>query len=138
MPVLQAFFFCIYKEKRLSLHMNQFNPYKQFQSGKHVNKTYWWVWEHDKPYLYYLAGQYSYWHDVVEMLEYRDRFINGGKERRNTAKPVMSTQEFKEFFAKHPIMGFDMSEWLASVYDELNDSDKQEYFELLKKRNNIK
>lgn len=117
--------------------MENFNPYKLFQSGKHYNKTYWWVWLNDRSYLYFLAGQYQYWHDVVEMLEHRDRFISGGMERRRPSKSIMSTEEFRAFFKQHPILGFDMSDHLASIYDGLNELEKEEYFQSLKQKNNI-
>jgi len=115
--------------------MSAFNPYKLFQTGKHTNKTYWWVWQNDKDYLYYLASQYSYWHEVVEYLENRDKFINPTFKRRPTN--VLSVEDFKLFFKQRPIMGFDMSDFLTSVYEKLNDLQKEDYFESLKKRNNL-
>lgn len=112
-----------------------FNPYKQFQSGKHVNKTYIWAWEHDKDYLYFLASQYDYWREVVEELEHRDKFFKRNLKRRPTN--VLTTEQFREFFKTRPILGFDLSDYLASVYDGLNELQKEEYFQSLKKRNNL-
>lgn len=112
-----------------------FNPYKQFASGKHVNKTYLWVWEHDKAYLYYLASQYDYWQEVVEELEHRDQIFKRPPKRRPTN--LLTTEQFKAYFKIRPILGFDMSDHLASVYDGLNDLEKEDYFKSLKERNNL-
>ena len=116
--------------------MKFFNPYTTFKSGKYENHTYNSVWESDKNYFYYLADKSEYWNDIVKEFEKRDKILSNVKKPTTINPP--STQKIKEIFQDNPILGFDMSDFIVSVYSGLNDFEKQKYYDSLLQRNNIK
>lgn len=117
--------------------MKNFNPYTTFQSGKYENRTYNDIWANDKSYFYFLASKYDYWAEVVRELEQRDKVYNNLFSKTKKINPP-SNERIKEIFQQNPILGFDMSDFIHSVYIKLNDSEKQNYFDSLIARNKIK
>jgi hypothetical protein len=116
--------------------MKNFNPYATFKSGKYENHTYNQIWAKDKDYFYFLASKMDYWGEVVTEFERRDKIFGNVKKVKSIDPP--SNQEIKELFQKNPILGFDMSDFIVSVYENLNQFQKQDYYESLLQRNNIK
>lgn len=117
--------------------MRNFNPHTTFKSGKYENHTYNQVWEKDKSYFYFLATKGDYWNEVVRELEIRDKVYSNAYSKTKTIVPP-TVEKIKEIFQSNPILGFDMSDFIVSVYSQLNNMEKQKYYESLLQRNNIK
>ena len=104
---------------------------KRFQSGKYAGKTYSEVWHQDQDYFYYLASQFDYWADVVKTFE-RLRLPT---LKKNSKTP--STSDLKQFFTTHLIHNYDMSNYIANIYEPLNEQQKHDYLTSLLKRNKL-
>jgi len=73
---------------------------------------------------------------LLKSLNTATKFLSAPQTAVHPTAP--SVEEFKEYFKKNPIMGFDLSDFLTSVYEKLNELQQEEYFSSLKKRNNLK
>lgn len=84
-----------------------------------------------------MADNYEFFKPVVKNLEIRDEQI----EKQNNNRPVNNdtpTLEYvREFFKKHPICGFDLSDHISGIYEKCPVNKRKEYFNSLLIRNNL-
>lgn len=107
----------------------------KFKSGKYTGKSYLDVWNTDKSYLYWLSENMSsdFWKKIVREFEHRDKQLQMPVKKKYTNFP--SIEKVREYFKDNPILGFDMSDYIASLYKDTPDGLKQSYFESLLERN---
>ena len=105
----------------------------RFKSGKYIGRTYLDVWKENPSYMYWMQENFEYFRKVVKALEERDRQIAANKPRVKHKFP--SVEEVREFLKKNPILGFDMSDYIVSLYEDTPDGLKKSYYESLIERN---
>lgn len=107
----------------------------RFKSGKYIGRTYLDVWKENPSYMYWMQENFEYFRKVVKALEERDRQIAANKPRVKHKFP--SVEEVREFLKKNPILGFDLTDHVTSIYESCPDSEKFEYWRSLKERNKL-
>lgn len=113
-----------------------------FKSGKYQGKSYIDIWNTNPDYFYWLAKNMNgdFWSKVVRELELRDKNIANSQQQKDTirhSKLAPSEEEIKNFFMENPICGFDMSDFIISIYKGLNNIQRNLYLESLLQRNNL-
>lgn len=114
-----------------------FDPNKQFKSGKYAGLTYLEVWNLNPGFIEFLADKYGYWKGVLDGLVGLDEIARENVEDEAPELIAPGTEEVRAFFRERWIEGFDMSDYIAELYDPLNEADRVEYLRSLLYRNKL-
>lgn len=103
-----------------------------FKSGKYTGLTYIEVWEKDPSYMNWMADTYPYFKPILSSLEDRTKTL---AKIADAKLEVPTVDAVRAYFKNRSICGFDVSDYVAELYERCPINQRGQYFKSLKQRN---